>query len=158
VATANLSRLRAEGTYIALIQEPWVIKGKMVGLGETGGKLIYCKSTQTPRTYILLSKNLPAYQIHELYSRDLIAVKVQLHKGSTKREFILASDYLPYDGSTPPPSEEVVIYLSMVTWNSVTSYAANVTNLQHYLPIVMLVLICVLGAEHTTDIIRLCHR
>jgi hypothetical protein len=55
--TANLSkRFLVEGIYIALIQEPWVVKGKIMGLGETGGKLIYCKSTQTPRTCILLRK------------------------------------------------------------------------------------------------------
>jgi hypothetical protein len=105
---ANLSkRFLAEGIYIALIQEPWVVKGKIMGLGETGGKLIYCKSTQTPRTCILLRKILTALPIHELCSRDLTAVKVQLHKGSTKREIILTSGYLPYDDSTPPPSEEV---------------------------------------------------
>jgi hypothetical protein len=101
VATANLSkRFLAEGIYVALIQEPWVLKGKIMGLGEAGGKLIYCKSTQTPRTCILLRKNLTVLPILELCSRDLTAVKVQLHKGST-------SGYLPYDESTPPPSEEV---------------------------------------------------
>jgi hypothetical protein len=40
-AAANLSkRFLAEGIYIALIQEPWIVKGKIMGLGETGGKLI----------------------------------------------------------------------------------------------------------------------
>jgi hypothetical protein len=100
-------RLLAEDIYVALIQEPWVVKGKIMGLRETGGKLIYCKSTQTLRTCILLRRNLTALPIHELCSRNLTAVKVQLHKGSTKREIILASGYLPYDKSTPPPSEEV---------------------------------------------------
>jgi hypothetical protein len=43
-ATANLSRrFLAEGINVALIQEPWDVKNKIVGLGETGGKLIYCK-------------------------------------------------------------------------------------------------------------------
>jgi hypothetical protein len=73
-----------------------------MGLRETGGKLIYCKSTQTPRTCILLRINLTALPIHKLCSRDFTAVKVQLHKGSTKREIILASGYFPYDDSTPP--------------------------------------------------------
>jgi hypothetical protein len=64
---ANLSkRFLAEGIYIALIHEPWVVKGKIMGLGENRGKLIlvYCKSTQTPRKCILLRKNLTALPIH----------------------------------------------------------------------------------------------
>jgi hypothetical protein len=38
-ATANVSRrFLAECVYIAVIQEPWVVKGKIVELGETEGK------------------------------------------------------------------------------------------------------------------------
>jgi hypothetical protein len=41
---------------VALVQEPWTYKGVIKGLKEVGGELIYSRSTQHPRTCILVKK------------------------------------------------------------------------------------------------------
>jgi hypothetical protein len=43
---------------VALIQEPWTYKGKIKGLKEVGGELIYSRSIQHPKTHILVKKRL----------------------------------------------------------------------------------------------------
>jgi hypothetical protein len=59
---------------VALVQEQWTYKGVIKGLKEVGGELIYSRSTQHPRTCILVKK-----------------------VGGGLREIILRSAYLPYD-------------------------------------------------------------
>jgi hypothetical protein len=41
---------------VALVQEPWTYKGVIKGLNEVGGELIYSRSTQHPRTSMLVKK------------------------------------------------------------------------------------------------------
>jgi hypothetical protein len=45
---------------VALIQEPWTYKGAIRGLKEVSGELIYSRSTQNPRTCILIKKGTAA--------------------------------------------------------------------------------------------------
>jgi hypothetical protein len=82
---------------VALIQEPWTYKGEIKGLKEVGGGLIYSRSTQHPRTCILVKKGFQILPLLHHCSRDLMAVKIKTSSGGGPREIILGSAYLPYD-------------------------------------------------------------
>jgi hypothetical protein len=92
---------------VALIQEPLTYKGAIKGLKEVSGELIYTRSTQNPRTCILIKKNFQILPLMHHCSRDLTAVKITASGGGRPREIILGSAYLPYDDAEPPPPEEL---------------------------------------------------
>jgi hypothetical protein len=87
---------------IALIQEPWTCMGEIKGLKEVGGELIYSRSTQNPRTCILVKKDFWILPLMHHCSRNLTAVKIKMSCGEGPREIILESAYLPYDDVEPP--------------------------------------------------------
>jgi splicing factor 45 len=97
---------------VALIREPWTYKGEIKGLQEVGGELIYSRSTQNPRTCILVKKGFQILPLMKHCSRDLTAVKIKSSSEEGLREIILGSAYLPYDVE-PPPSRELE---RLVTW------------------------------------------
>jgi len=90
---------------VALIQEPWIYKGAIKGLKEVSGELIYSRSTQNPRTCILIKKGFQILPLMNHCSRDLTAVTASGE--GRPREIILGSAYLPYDEAEPPPPDEL---------------------------------------------------
>jgi hypothetical protein len=98
---------------VALIQEPWTYKGEIKGLQEVGGELVYSKSTQNPRTRILVKKGFEILPLMKHCSRDLTAVKIKSSNEEGPREIILGSAYLPYDDVEPPTTRELE---RLVTW------------------------------------------
>jgi hypothetical protein len=92
---------------VALIQEPCTNKGAIKGLHEVGAELIYSRSTQNPRTCILIRKGFQILPLMHHYSRDLMAMKITASSGGRPREIILGLAYLPYDDIVPPPPEEL---------------------------------------------------
>jgi hypothetical protein len=92
---------------VALIQEPRTYKGAIKGLKEVSGELIYSRSTQNPRTCILIKKGFQILPLMHHCSRDLTAVKITASGGGRPREIILRSAYIPYDDAEPPPPEEL---------------------------------------------------
>ena len=92
---------------VALIQEPWTYKGAIKGLKEVGGELIYSRSTQNPRTFILIKKGFQILLLTYHCSRDLTAVKIKTSSSGEPREITLGSAYLPYDDVEPPPPREL---------------------------------------------------
>ncbi len=92
---------------VALVQEPWVVKNSIRGL-NLGGKVFYRQGQYTPRTCIVLSKEVDAMQLQQFCSRDLTTVLVETKMEGVTRKLILASAYLPFDSVDLPPSQEVV--------------------------------------------------
>jgi splicing factor 45 len=91
---------------VALIQKPWNYKGAIRGPKEVRGELSYSRSTQNPRTCILIKKGFKILPLTHHCSRDLTAVKIKTSNGKGPREIILGSAYLPYnDVELPPPGE-----------------------------------------------------
>jgi hypothetical protein len=88
---------------VALIQEPWTYMGEIKGLKEAGGELIYSRSTQNPRTCILVNKDFRILPFMHHCSGNLTAVKIKMSCGEGPREIILGSAYLPYDILNPHP-------------------------------------------------------
>jgi hypothetical protein len=77
-----------------LIQDLWTYKGAIRGLKEAGGELIYNRSTQNPRTCILIKKGYQILLLMHHCSRDITAVKIKTSGGNGPREIILGSAYL----------------------------------------------------------------
>jgi hypothetical protein len=67
---------------VALIQEHLTYKGEIKELKEVGGELIYSRSTQHPRTCILVKKSFQILPFMNHCSVDLTAVKI---KSSSER-------------------------------------------------------------------------
>ena len=100
--TTNLSRKFLAGDiHLALIQEPWLVRGRISGLKGTKGKLIYDYNSNA-RTCILTDKNINVLPLNEFINRDLTAVKVKLNIEGRDREVVFGSVYLPYEEKTPP--------------------------------------------------------
>ena len=55
-AASAALRVAMKNCDVALIQEPWTYMGAIKGLKEVSGELIYSRSTQNPRTCILIKK------------------------------------------------------------------------------------------------------
>jgi len=96
-----------EGIDLALIQEPWLHLGRVAGLGETRGKIIYCTSLKNVRSCILVRGNIQFLTLHQFCSRDLTTVELTWRAGGKVCKAIVGSVYLPYDSSDPPPSREL---------------------------------------------------
>ena len=79
---------------VALIQEPCTYKGEIKGLKEVGGELTYSRSTQHPRTCILVKKDFRILSLMHHCSRDLTAVKIKTSCGWEAEGYILGSAYL----------------------------------------------------------------
>ena len=83
------------------------LQGAIKGLKGVSGELIYSRSTQNPRTCILIKTGFQILPLMNHCSRDLTAVKITASGGGRLREIILGSAYLPYDDAEPPPPEEL---------------------------------------------------
>ena len=77
---------------VALTQEPWIYKGAIKSLKEVGEELIYSRSTQNPRTCILIKKGFQILPLMHHCSRDLTAVKIKTLSGGGPREITLGYD------------------------------------------------------------------
>ena len=107
-ATATLcAQFRAGGADLVLIQEPWLVQGRIAGLAQSKGKLIFDTSIGNSRACILMKPELNPLVISEFCSRDLVALRVKIHMGGRELDLVLASVYLPYDSPSPPPSHDL---------------------------------------------------
>lgn len=106
LASANLVRKLQAGNYdVVLIQEPWVVKGRVAGLANSLGKVLYstnCTSESPPRTCLIINRRLKFLLLSEYCTRDLVAVRMKVACG----ELIVGSAYFPFDSTHPPPTEE----------------------------------------------------
>nr|XP_023014683.1 uncharacterized protein LOC111504372 [Leptinotarsa decemlineata] len=78
-----------------------------MGLGDIRGELIYNKTSETPRTCIIIRKGINILPLSNLCSRDLTAVKIKTAGGGGPEEIIIGSAYPTYDSPEPPLTREV---------------------------------------------------
>nr|CAH7724396.1 unnamed protein product [Callosobruchus chinensis] len=68
-ATATLcQKILADDIGVVLIQEPWTVKGTVMGMSTAKGKLIYDTQCDKPRACIFVNKNIKALKIRDLCS------------------------------------------------------------------------------------------
>lgn len=90
---------------IALIQEPWASGHHVLGLGTTGGRIIYNKSPEKSRTCIYAKNGINILPLAQFCHRDITTVKLNYMDGNVMRVIVIASVYLPYDEPSPPTME-----------------------------------------------------
>lgn len=91
-ATAVLCRtLLAQNIDVALIQEPWLLRGKVGGLGEARGKIIYDHNSNNVRACIFVKNGIHALRLTDLCFRDQAAVRLELNMEGARLEAVLAS-------------------------------------------------------------------
>ena len=88
-------------TGISLIQEPWINRDVIRGLGGAGISCYRYPQASNPRTCIL-AKNVKIVPLLDLCSRDLMVASVDLI-GIGK--LVIGSAYFPHDRATHPPEE-----------------------------------------------------
>ncbi|XP_020296447.1 uncharacterized protein LOC109861284 [Pseudomyrmex gracilis] len=106
-ASAILARSMAVmHTSIAIIQEPWIVKGAVKG--QSGCGFLYKAHSDTGVKSCILVKGLNAIFLPQLSSEDLTVVKVRVKLAEEEdMEVLIRSIYMPYDSTDPPPHEEV---------------------------------------------------
>lgn len=97
-----------DGVDIALIQEPWQKKGKVMGLHMPGYTTISPPFDVKVRTCIVLKHNLNYLFLLHLSCPDLTAVSIEVEYTSRVRVLLFPSAYLPYDSQTLPPWEALI--------------------------------------------------
>jgi hypothetical protein len=98
----------AEGKVdVALIQEPWLYKGRIRGLTNIGGTVYSAAPENNARSCIYIRSHINALPLLELCSRDAATVRITYTYGGVCEELTVASAYLPYDSNEPPPTKEM---------------------------------------------------
>lgn len=92
---------------MALIQEPWYNKGKILGIETNKCNLFYDGNQSSPRTAVLINNTLKCYPLTEFIQRDIVAVMVEVPTTRGITEVVIASAYFPGDALEVPPPEIV---------------------------------------------------
>jgi hypothetical protein len=90
---------------VALIQEPWIYRGQIRGLTNSGGTIFSVAPEGNARSCIYTRNQINALPLLELCSRDVTKVRMTYICGGRWEELIVASAYLPYDSDEPPPNQ-----------------------------------------------------
>lgn len=107
-AALNLSAaLGRMGIDIALIQEPWHYRGRIRGLNTPGFTVLNAKSNSKVRSCIVLRNDLKYLFLSQLSNTDLTVARLEAGNAEGGKGLLIASVYLPYDSSSPPPGAEV---------------------------------------------------
>ena len=105
-ASRVFSRTAAvKGIDMALIREPWVCEGCVMGLNIPGYTLICGGGIDRPRACIL-ARNMNIWMLPGFSSRYLVAVQIKYYEGEAERSLVICSAYLPFDSEDPPPTRE----------------------------------------------------
>lgn len=106
--------LAMKHTMITLIQEPYVCKGKVMGLELNGYIILQDKNSPRPRACIIVSKDVKASFLPQFSNGDLVAMLVNLTEGGFSTNLVVASAYLPYESAQAPGAdvEELVKFCS----------------------------------------------
>ena len=96
-------RMATTHTGISLIQEPWVVKGVVRGLGA-GCRLVVGSSVDRPRACIAL-KGMSGVPLPRFCFRDMAAMTCVVDMEGTRTNLVVASAYFPHDVAEVPPPE-----------------------------------------------------
>lgn len=93
---------------IALIQEPWCVKGKVCGFASPSGSIFATLNVDRPRTCIYIPRRIQANMLPQFCAADITTVRISCDMGAGQTDVIIASIYLPIDSKDPPPSKEML--------------------------------------------------
>lgn len=61
--------INSENIAVAVIHEPWLIQGRVTGLGETKGKLLYDRNRDNPRACIFVREDVTTLLLLKYFLR-----------------------------------------------------------------------------------------
>lgn len=111
---------------VALIQEPWILRGKVMGLNSKDFELFYVVSDNRdykPRSCILIRKTIKAFLFPNFSDGDTTTVSVE----GVSRNLMLSSVYLCHDGSIPTAAMDSLVMANHV---SILGMDANARSIQ----------------------------
>jgi hypothetical protein len=92
---------------IEFIQEPWIYRGQVQGLTNSGATIYSVVPGNNARSCIYVRNHINALSLLEFCSRDATTVRITYTYGGCCEELNVASAYFPYDSDEPPPTKEV---------------------------------------------------
>jgi hypothetical protein len=90
---------------VGLLQEPWAVNGSIKGLQSRSFNLLYCHGEANPRAAMVLRKDLKYFPLTGFFSRDFVAVGIDMMTETGPKQLILASAYFPGDQDLIPTEE-----------------------------------------------------
>lgn len=90
-------------TGVSLIQEPYLYKGMVRGLGSAGQLHYIAKDNLPVRACVYTYSNVNAILLQQFSNSDFVAVQIKYSKNSEVSTLICCSAYLPYDHVVPTP-------------------------------------------------------
>ena len=136
-ASANLMQRLSKRmqTFLCFIQEPWVNKGRIIGLSGFPRQLFAPPECGNPRACILASADAKLWIMPQFCDRDMVAVMTEESSGTglaqQKRGMVFASAYLPGDSPTDPPSDLLVRLVDFCEYNKLPLVVAADANAHH---------------------------
>lgn len=104
----GLVRRSMEGSitkqHIYLIQEPWIWRSRVRGLGVVGYDLFYNRNGTRPRTAIACNSLVNGFMLNTLTTDDLTAIQIKSSVQGEVMDIVVASCYLPYETEVVTPS------------------------------------------------------
>ena len=97
-SAALLLRLHDGGEDIILVQEPWVLNHRVLGLNITGYQLITPHGNGKKRACILIKNDIHHFLLNHFSHNDILAVAISL----ANQTYWIASCYMPYEETSPP--------------------------------------------------------
>ena len=82
---------------IALIQEPWTHRGKILCLSLNGYDTFYNTTCARPRSCLTISSRLKGLLLANSLDRDIVAIRVNYEHQEHKDKFTLMSAYLHFE-------------------------------------------------------------
>lgn len=101
---------------VDFIQEPWGHSGQILCLGGIRRELIYNRTSEVPRKYIIIRKGINMVQLSNFWSRDLTVVRLKTTRWGGFAVIIFVSAYFPYDNPEPPPTRKMKVLLRARRW------------------------------------------
>lgn len=92
---------------VALIQEPWVLNSRVLGIPTSAGQLIYDTNEIAPRAAILVSFKTKVLPVTEFIKRDIVVILMEVPTTRGRAEIYVASAYFPGDLEANPPPDVV---------------------------------------------------
>ena len=104
----EIDKVHIKNSTLVLIQEPWIYKSKIRGLGRNN----IFQGTGNPRACIVASAELTAWKLNDYCDADIVAVAIRGRIGpNNHRRIVFASVYMAHGLPVPPVKmEELVRY------------------------------------------------
>lgn len=131
--TSELNSLvKSKVSFIALVQEPAVRTGRVVGISRKMGNIIQSGGNGRPRAAIYCSKNLIMHPLYNLSTLDQAVAMLTVKVDGNDKNIIVCSSYFPYEDVDGPPNSEYAAVVEYCKANNVPLLSGIDANAHHF--------------------------